>query len=1073
MSTGRRHTLFRGTAIAWPLVRAGPTPSRPFDTAPDRVRALLSTIPVGLVGSLAPAGVLAWIYRAQIAPSALVIWLGAIILAHLARFFVWLPARRDANFTRHARTWLFWLRVGALTLGVSWAILPLALMPSAPFDELLVAAVIVAIAGAGMAQQAADLPSVLLLILPPGIPMMARMIASHDASLQAIGCLVILYFIYLTLAASRIQASFLNLSRLHFEATTQSLRDALTGLPNRLALNLRLQEAIARALRNETEVAVAYVDFDDFKQVNDRFGHEAGDELLRIAADRWRSDLRESELIARLGGDEFVLVIEGLDPAQLMTQLTAVFQRLEHALSTPIQVAPEKTVQIRMTMGVARFPADGTGPDELLRRADAAMYQLKLQKGLRHNWWQLGTHDAPQEPPRSITDAYGADASAILAEHADLFDLINAAFIEAFYLELDKDPTASALLGCLDETEFLQLKQRQRSYLRFLAAPDTNLQKLTERARHVGIVHFLAGVSGSLIARSSVHYRILLGEHLAAARLGQPRRHDLLSVIETRLQDELQAQFSAGEDVARLYLDVLARPRPHPNMLWPDAAQRELNSLAELPGLAAIALRRLNRDGVLVVERSASAARSSVPASLFDGSVLPNLDPNSETGQSTTSAAWRTGEIARVDSWSRDPRVLPWREIGLRVGIRSHVSIPFFGADGHVAGVVTLYGTQTNQFASPWMHQWSASVRHRMESIWAQCGARPGATVLSEQRALRYREELFSGGLAMYVQPILNLRTGQIESVEALARLRMPDGDMVSPAVFIPQLGDIELDRVFRGGLDQALAALRAWDRQGIEVDISVNLPPSTLLDPDCVLWVSEALTRHEITPSRLSLELLETQAVGLEAQRDAINRLRDTGIRISMDDLGAGYSSIERLSAFKFDSIKIEQTLIRRIYDRPAETIALVGTLVLLGADLGQSVIVEGVEDDGMLEVVAILGAKYIQGYVIASPMPVNRFAAWLGQFSRPIDSGLEHLRTYAGALAFHWRYVHFNHNHHPAQAHTCPLGRFLREQGYAGTVVDQLHESVHSGTREVADASAKLMAWLAEKVQASHRGD
>lgn len=1062
-----------------PSPRPVPGDARPppglADTTPDQVRALLRAIPVGFAGSLIPAAILAWVFSAHVSPVALIAWFGWMVFAHAVRFVVWSPAHHDRELAQNAYRWLFWLRASTLLLGLSWAVLPLAMAPANPFDQLLIAAVISAIAGAGMAQLSADVPSVLLFILPPAVPTAARLFASPDPSLQAVGVLVLLYFIYLTLAAHRIQQSFLELSRLHSQASIQSLHDTLTGLPNRFALHLRLQDAIERAQRNGTEVAVAYLDLDDFKHVNDSFGHDAGDVLLRTAAKRWRAALRESEMVARLGGDEFVLVIESLDPEHPVKQLTALFDRVERVMAPPVTVAPHQTVRIGMTMGVARYPVDGTGADELLRRADAAMYQLKLRKATRHNWWQLGTRDPQPDQPEAPMSAYGTEAAAMLAEHAPLFEAINAQFIDAFYLDLDQDAEAKALLRELDEAQFTRLKASQSAYLRFIASSDTTLETLTQRARVLGVVHYLAGVSGSMLARTSVRYRTLLSERVAATRLPPQRRYRLLSVVGSRLQDELQAQFSAGEEVASTYLAVLSRPRPAPGTLWPDAVQHELNALAELRGIVLVTLRRLNRDGALVVEHSASAAGAHIPANLFDGNVLPEVDPGSPAGQSATSVAWRTEQIARIDSWLRDPRVLPWRDIGMRAGIHSHVAIPFSGPDNHVAGVVTVYGGQPNQFASPWMRQWGASVRHRMELIWAQSSTRPGPAVLSEQKTLRYREQLFAGGLEMYVQPIVNLQTGQVSHVEALARLRMPDGEIVSPGVFLPPLGDIELDRVFRAGLDQALDALQAWDAQGLSVDASINLPPSTLLDGDCALWVQESLNRHAVAPHRLSLELLEAQTIDPESQREAIQRLRDIGIRLSMDDLGSGYSSIERLSTFKFDTIKIDQSLIRRIHDRPIQTITLIGTLVLLGADLGQNVVVEGVEDAGMLEVATVFGAQYGQGYAIAAPMPVNRFADWVRGFAAPPGTGTSNLSTYAGALAFHWRYVHLSNNQHPADPASCPLGRFLEAQGYAGTDVAHWHDHVHSAADDAAAASAassKLLNWLADKVM-SERPD
>jgi EAL domain-containing protein (putative c-di-GMP-specific phosphodiesterase class I) len=93
----------------------------------------------------------------------------------------------------------------------------------------------------------------------------------------------------------------------------------------------------------------------------------------------------------------------------------------------------------------------------------------------------------------------------------------------------------------------------------------------------------------------------------------------------------------------------------------------------------------------------------------------------------------------------------------------------------------------------------------------------------------------------MAMQPIVDLRDGRLAKVEALARLVLEDGTVIAPDVFIPLLRQAELDRLFVCGLDQALAALVAWEAEGLVVDVSINLPPLTLAEPACASWVAEA----------------------------------------------------------------------------------------------------------------------------------------------------------------------------------------------------------------------------------------
>ena len=151
--------------------------------------------------------------------------------------------------------------------------------------------------------------------------------------------------------------------------------DILTGLPNRVLLADRLKQAVAQSQRHQRIMAVVYIDLDGFKAVNDRFGHEAGDQLLRSLSDHMRAALREADTLARLGGDEFVAILIDLP------DLDASVPLLSRLLDAASEVFEDhgSTLRVSASMGVAYFPqADAVDPDQLLRQADQAMYQAKL-----------------------------------------------------------------------------------------------------------------------------------------------------------------------------------------------------------------------------------------------------------------------------------------------------------------------------------------------------------------------------------------------------------------------------------------------------------------------------------------------------------------------------------------------------------------------------------------------------------------------------------------------------------------------------------------------------------------------
>jgi diguanylate cyclase (GGDEF)-like protein len=149
--------------------------------------------------------------------------------------------------------------------------------------------------------------------------------------------------------------------------------DALTGLPNRWLLRDRLETAIASARRENQNVFVLFIDLDDFKRINDSLGHAMGDVLLAEVGQRLHGIARSSDTVARMGGDEFVIVLTHVDTEE---QLQAAVSKLRSAFRAPFRLAGAE-YPITASVGVAGFPDDGLTEDELLKHADAAMYDAK------------------------------------------------------------------------------------------------------------------------------------------------------------------------------------------------------------------------------------------------------------------------------------------------------------------------------------------------------------------------------------------------------------------------------------------------------------------------------------------------------------------------------------------------------------------------------------------------------------------------------------------------------------------------------------------------------------------------
>ena len=206
--------------------------------------------------------------------------------------------------------------------------------------------------------------------------------------------------------------------RIEAELTRQALTDPLTGLPNRATLRDRLTQALARAARHPGLLAVLFVDLDRFKQVNDAFGHAAGDSVLRISAARMTRAVRPGDTVGRFGGDEFVVLCEDVPDVD---EAVRIAERLHAALNPPVRVA-DNDVTVTASIGVAVTAGTaGTGtvePDQLLHRADLAMYRAKRHGRARYQI--LGVDTATNSAPssaRPLADLRAALAAGDLVVH--------------------------------------------------------------------------------------------------------------------------------------------------------------------------------------------------------------------------------------------------------------------------------------------------------------------------------------------------------------------------------------------------------------------------------------------------------------------------------------------------------------------------------------------------------------------------------------------------------------------------------------------------------------------------------
>ena len=239
---------------------------------------------------------------------------------------------------------------------------------------------------------------------------------------------------------------------------------------------------------------------------------------------------------------------------------------------------------------------------------------------------------------------------------------------------------------------------------------------------------------------------------------------------------------------------------------------------------------------------------------------------------------------------------------------------------------------------------------------------------------------LDDGALELHYQPQANPSTGQVTGVEALLRWNHPLWGQVPPDEFIPLAEHTGLIRpLTRFVVETAVRQCVTWREAGTPVLMAVNVSMRNLLEPELADTVARMLVQAGLPAAFLKLEVTES-AIVAEPERalQALERLVDLGLSVSVDDFGTGYSSLTRLRNLPVQEVKLDRAFVRHLADRE-EDLAIVRAVVSLGHDLGLGVVAEGVEDERSWRILQDLECDLVQGYFLARPMPAEPMTYWL----------------------------------------------------------------------------------------------
>lgn len=262
--------------------------------------------------------------------------------------------------------------------------------------------------------------------------------------------------------------------------------------------------------------------------------------------------------------------------------------------------------------------------------------------------------------------------------------------------------------------------------------------------------------------------------------------------------------------------------------------------------------------------------------------------------------------------------------------------------------------------------------------------------VIAEELAAAIAE----GRLTLAYQPLIDLRTYRLGSIEALARWHIPSEGWRAPDGWIPIAEERGLIIPFgRWALSAALAQVSALRAAGLErLPVAVNLSPLQLEDATFLEFLEASLIAHDVAPGDLDLELTERHfRMGLERLRPALESLRALGCRIHLDDYGTGDSSLQSLFNLPIDALKIDRTFVAGLPHDPRSA-AIVDSTVTMAHRIGLTVIAEGIETIEQVDFLRQIGCNFGQGFVFSQPLSAQTLRRTLGDWDSRASQFVQH---------------------------------------------------------------------------------
>ncbi len=700
-----------------------------------------------------------------------------------------------------------------------------------------------------------------------------------------------------------------NHKRQHRALATASRTDHLTGCLNRRGFQERAMAELAAVARGGEGGAIVMLDIDEFKPVNDRYGHAAGDELLCWVVQTLQATVRPSDAIGRLGGDEFAVLLSEVDADGARERATQLAEALAERAPT--------------SLGVALFPEDGNDLDALTRRADARLYATR--KG-RYERERESSGTAAIYDPEAAAAKQGSTFGPV-----DLWRAALEAMPSRGKREEDGETLQSALLDEIDAS---------------VLATDMNGVVISWNSG----AEALYGWSAEEAVGRNARDLVVPEDTAAAERLLEELSRD------GRWDGELEVRRKDGTLFTayvrnRLVLDDHGAPSAIVGVAL-DISQRVEAETALLQSRNyAQAVTECMGEGLFTVDLEGRITYINRAAEQMLGAREGEL-----RGREAGLAVFAPREDARARTLAESPigRALS-REVTVRVE-----EDRFAGAEGElpVAYTAAPFRTADGMQGCVVIFQDIRERKHR------EAQSRRDAETLAVMK--RVEDALLNERFVLHAQPIVDLASGRTIRHELLLRMIEADGRVVAPGEFLPACEQ----NAMIGEIDWWVIR-QAAQLAGAGSPVQANISARSVGDPDVLEHIERCVEQCAVPPGALIFEITETAVVDDErAARTFVERLHALGCGVALDDFGTGYGSLTYLKQMPVDHLKLDIEFVRDLAENEASR-HVVQAVIALARDFHLETVGEGVEDERTLSLLRELGVDYAQGYHLSRPEP------------------------------------------------------------------------------------------------------